>query len=53
MRELRINGASNYLAVDGSEFFSMLRECYNFSGAHKGEVQWVEEKNDVFAFVLF
>ncbi len=51
VRELGVNGATNEDSVVGVELAGELIEGQNFSGADKGEVKRVEEKNDVLAFV--
>lgn len=45
--------ASNHFASNFPEFFNTVREGDNFSGADKGEIQRVEEENDIFALVIF
>ncbi len=51
VRELGVDGAADEDGVVGVELAGELIESQNFSGADKGEVQRVEEENDVLASV--
>lgn len=46
--EVRVNGGCDDLASNFPEIFRCIAECDYFSGAHKGEVQRVEEKDHIF-----
>jgi hypothetical protein len=50
--ELGVDGASKDFTVGSSEFSSSVRELDDLGGAHEGEVEWVEEEDDVFTSVL-
>ena len=41
-----------YLGAKLPEFFHSVIKCQNFSGTHKSEVQWVEEKHEIFSAVV-
>ena len=47
--EVRVDGASNDLRVDGLKFSALVVELADFSGAHEREVQRPEEQHDVLA----
>ena len=47
MREVRVNGASDHLAVVGSELSSHVREGNQLSWADEGEIEWVEEEDEI------
>jgi hypothetical protein len=49
MDEGRVSGDSNDLAIVFSELLSLFIELGNFCWADEGEVEWPEEKYDVFA----
>jgi hypothetical protein len=50
--EVRVDGARDNLAVEFVEFGLLVRELNDLSWADEGEVEWVEEKDDVFALEL-
>ena len=41
---MRVNGASDDLAIVGSELSSHVREGDQLSWAHESEIEWVEEE---------
>ena len=50
--EVRVDGATNDLSVDGFKFSALVIELADLSGAHEREVQRPEEEHDVLAFIL-
>ena len=52
MGEVRVNRASNNLAIDLIELGESIRELADLSWAHEGKVEWIEEENDVLALEL-
>ena len=50
--EMRINRASNNLAIDLIELGESIRELADLSWAYEGEIEWVEEENNVLALEL-
>lgn len=50
--EFGVDGAGQNLNTDFSEFLSLVAEGDDFSGAHKGEVQGVEEEHNVLAGIV-
>jgi len=50
--EVRVNRASNNLAVKLVELGLLVRELDNLSWAHESEIEWVEEKDNVFSLEL-
>jgi len=52
MYEGRVNRTAKNFAVVGSELIRVLAEVDDFCGTYKGEVQRVEEQNNVFSLVL-
>ena len=49
--EFRVNGDSNDFAAGVSELLGLIIEGNDFSGAYEGEVERIEEQNDVFTEV--
>lgn len=49
MGEVRVNGGCDDLAANFPEILSSIAEGDYFSGADKGEVQRVEEKDHIFS----
>lgn len=47
MREVRVNGRRNDLTVDFPELLGRVAESDDLSWAHEGEVQGIEEKDDI------
>ena len=45
--EVRVDGAANNLAADTAELLCPVAESHNLSGAHKREVQGVEEEDHI------
>ena len=52
MREVRVDRASNQLAINIIELAGSIVECANFCRADEGEVGRVEEEDDVLAGVV-
>lgn len=50
--ELAVGGAADHLAVDLTELGGGLREGNDLRGADEGEVQWIEEQDQVLALVV-
>lgn len=48
MGEVRINRRRNDLTAYFPELFGSVAESNDLSGAHKGEVQGIEEKDNIF-----
>ena len=48
--EVRVDGATNDLSVDGFKLSALVIELADLSGANEREVQRPEEEHDVFAF---
>lgn len=49
MGEVRVNGASDHLAVVGGELGDHVGESDQFGWTHKGKIQWVEEEENPLA----
>lgn len=49
MGEVRINRRRNDLTTNFPELIGSVAESNDLSGTHKGEVQGIEEKDNVFA----
>lgn len=47
MREVRVNGGGDDLTANLPELVGSVTESDDLSWAHKGEVQWIEEKDDI------
>ena len=52
MGEVRVDGATDDLSVDGFKFSALVIELADLSGAHEREVQRPEEEHDVLAFII-
>ena len=52
MAEMGISRACDNLAIELLKFFNLIRELNNFSWAYEGEVERIEEENDIFTLVL-
>ena len=52
VREDRVGRSSENNSVDGVELSSTVRKSDNLSWAHESEVEWVEEKNNIFSLVV-
>jgi len=52
MGELGVNGGTDDFAVSLSELFGLVGELDDFSGADKGEIQRIEEKDNPLALVV-
>ena len=52
MSEVRVDGASNDLAVDLVELGEGIRELADLGWAHEGEIERVEEEDNVFPLEL-
>lgn len=52
MHEMRVNRAANNLAVVLSKGFGVIAELYNLSGAYECEIEWIEEEQQPFGFVI-
>ena len=50
--EVGVGGAGNDLAVELVELGLLVRELDDLSWAHESEIEWVEEKDDVFTLEL-
>ncbi len=50
--EVRVGGAGQHLAADLSELLGALAERDDLRGAHEGEVERVEEEDNVLALVV-
>jgi len=50
--EVRIRGAGNELTPDSRKVLGSIRECDDLSWTYECEVQWVEEKDHVFALIV-
>ena len=50
--EVRVDGATDDLSVNGFEFGALIIELADLSGAHEREVQRPEEEHDVLAFII-
>lgn len=50
MGEVGVDGAANDLAVDVTEVLDPVAEGHDLGGTHKGEVQWVEEEDDILSW---
>ncbi len=48
--ELGIDGDSNNLTAVLSELLGLVWELADLSGAHEGEIEWVEEENNVLSY---
>lgn len=48
MGEVRINRCRNDLTANFPELLGSVAESNDLSGAHKGEVQGIEEKDNIF-----
>lgn len=48
MAEVRVDGAADDLAADTAELLRSVAESNDLGWAHKGEVQGVEEENEIF-----
>ena len=53
MWELGVDGAGEDFTSDFSELLGLVAEGYDFGGADEGEVEWVEEEDDVLSFVVW
>lgn len=51
MWKFGVNWNSNNLAADFSELFGLVIEGDDFSGADKGEIERIEEEDNIFTFV--
>lgn len=49
MREVRVNGSCDDLTANFPEILGSIAESDDLSRTHKGEVQRVEEKDDIFS----
>ena len=52
MAEVTVCRCRYNFTVNGTELVRPVAECDDLRRTHKGEVQWVEEKDKVFAFVV-
>lgn len=50
MREVWVDGGGDDLTADLPEIVGSITESDDLSWAHKGEVQGIEEKDDIFPF---
>lgn len=50
--KLRVNRACYHFSIYRFEFFNSIPKSDDFSWTHKGEIQWVEEKNQVFPTIV-
>lgn len=50
--EVAVGRAGNQLATDFTEFSNTIGERNDLGWTNEGEVQWIEEEHQVFAFVL-
>lgn len=48
--ELGVHRGSNNLTIDLAEFFNSIAEGCDLRGTNKGEIQWIEEENQIFAW---
>ena len=48
MGEVRVNRGSDDLTANFLEFFCSITERDDLSWTNKGEVQWIEEKDNIF-----
>lgn len=52
MREFGINWASNNFTTKFFELLSFVAEGDDLSWADKSEVEWIEEENNIFSFIV-
>ena len=50
MGEVRVHRGSDDLTADFLELFSSITESDDFSRTYKGEVQWIEKKDNVLPY---
>lgn len=48
MGEVRVHRGANDFTTNFPKFFSSFAESDDFSRADEGEVQWIEEKHNIF-----
>lgn len=48
MGEVRVNRGGDDLTADLAEFLGSVTVSDDLSGTHEGEVQWIEEKDNIF-----